>query len=148
MFRPLNSNSERFQSVPPPLLYVVEFISDNTLLKQLSPKGENGVDLVSSVVEFLLSSSKCPLGNLKILAKATDNTGRIAMDLAVPKIKAAFQARLLFLGRFDFVPGPAIHKSATCVVMRIYDMQAEVRKYLLFSVERVNFLLVIVPPSY
>ncbi|GMI29200.1 hypothetical protein TrRE_jg7700, partial [Triparma retinervis] len=67
----------------------------------------------------------CPPSVAEALAKAADVTGREAIDLAVPEIKKALQSRLLFLGRYELFKDHAIHKSATCVVMKAYDEHAE-----------------------
>ncbi|GMI23199.1 hypothetical protein TeGR_g7025, partial [Tetraparma gracilis] len=59
--------------------------------------------------------------------------GRTAINQAVPRIKEALQSRLLFLGKYDLVPGPPIHKSATCIVKKAFDEKAKVEYVELFK---------------
>lgn len=119
---------DNLRTSPPPTLNAftpaeqngwVEFVSDGALLKDLS---SDECDLLELSLDLIKS---CDLPIAQALAKSEDVTGRTAMDLAVPEIKKSLQSRLLFLGRYELFSGPPIHKSATCVVRRAYDMQAE-----------------------
>ncbi|GMH54323.1 hypothetical protein TrRE_jg223, partial [Triparma retinervis] len=97
----------------------VELVSDSALLTDLSSEDCNLLQLSLDLIQ------SCPLSVAEALAKAADVTGREAIDLAVPEIKKALQSRLLFLGRYELYKDHAIHKSATCVVMKAYDEHAE-----------------------
>ena len=82
-------------------------------------EGQNGV---RKIIDFI---KLCEEKIVEMLAYSKDFKGRLAIDYAMPEIKAALQERLLFLGRYDFVKGPPLHKSATCVVLKAYDEKAE-----------------------
>ena len=83
---------------------------------------EEGQNVVQKITNFI---GDCEEKIVEKLAYFKDFMGRLAFDYAIPEIKVAIQERLLFLGRYDFVKGPPLHKSATCVVLKAYDEKAE-----------------------
>jgi serine/threonine protein kinase len=97
----------------------VELVSDRALLHDLSTET---LDLSKTILDFIAT---CPLEVATALAHAADFDGRTAMNQAVPDIKSALQARLLFLGQYQLVPGQPIHKSATCTVKKAFDERAD-----------------------
>jgi hypothetical protein len=117
----------------PVLLLAEDYLASLRLLTSLSTFSswwQNGwVEFVSSGFsgcEDLLSACKklvsdCSDECAAVLAYATDFEGRVAMDVAIPELKAALRARLLFLARFKLAPGPPVHQSATCVVRKATD---------------------------
>ena len=128
-FKPVaKAYMENLRASPPPTLNTftpaeqngwVEFVSVSAFLSDLSSEDCNLLQLSLDLIQ------SCPLPVAEALAKAADVTGREAIDLAVPEIKKALQSRLLFLGRYELSKDHAIHKSATCVVMKAYDEHAE-----------------------
>jgi serine/threonine protein kinase len=80
-------------------------------------KGE-GVD---TCVKFI---QEAPIDDVEFLAYCKDNHGRSVMDNATSKIRKALEERILFMGRFELVQGPPIHKSATSVVLKAFDKEA------------------------
>ena len=79
---------------------------------------EEGQNVVQKITNFI---GDCEEKIVEKLAYSKDFTGRLAIDYAIPEIKVAIQERLLFLGRYDFVKGSPLRKSATCVVLKAYD---------------------------
>lgn len=53
---------------------------------------------------------------VKVLSEMLDSSGRRIMDAATPKVRAALQRRLLFLGRYQIDDGLPTHASETSVV--------------------------------
>jgi len=95
----------------------VTFVSsDNILSLSKKPKKNELVEQVARLVKECKDTS-----DVEVLAYAKDSYGRTAIEVAVPEIKIAMQKRLLFLGRYDIVKGPPIHKSATSVILKAYD---------------------------
>jgi hypothetical protein len=90
----------------------VEFVSS----------GFSGCEDLLSFCKKLVST--CSDACAAVLAYATDFEGRVALDVAIPELKAALRARLLFLGRFDLALGPPVHQSATCIVRKATDAGA------------------------
>merc|ERR1712238_86762 len=83
---------------------------------------EEGQNVVQKITNFI---GDCEEKIVEKLAYFKDFMGRSAFDYAIPEIKVAIQERLLFLGRYEFVKGPPLHESATCVVLKAYDEKAE-----------------------
>eukprot|EP00978_Attheya_sp_CCMP212_P002885 scaffold5943_cov56-Attheya_sp.AAC.1 len=84
--------------------------------------GDKTTNLGDTCIEFIKT---CDKEVAEVLAYSKDLNGRLAINYAIPKIKAALQERLLFLGRYDFTKGHPLHKSATCIVLKAYDEKAE-----------------------
>jgi serine/threonine protein kinase len=78
-------------------------------------------EAVDKCVRFI---KEAPIGTLEYLAYCKDNQNRSAMDNATREIRAAMEERIFFMGRYEFVKGPAIHKSATSVVLKAFDKLA------------------------
>jgi serine/threonine protein kinase len=76
---------------------------------------------VDKCVKFIKDA---PIDDVEYLAYCKDNHGRSVMDNATSKIREALEERILFMGRFEFVKGPPIHKSATSVVLKAFDKKA------------------------
>ncbi|VEU38587.1 unnamed protein product [Pseudo-nitzschia multistriata] len=99
---------------------------------QVSPQTQNGwvyfvsnvsnPDSINSICKFF---EHCPEQLLKDLRSAKDDEGKEAIDVAVHGIKAAFNKRLYFLGRYEIIGGPAIHKSEVCIVIGAIDMDCD-----------------------
>jgi Ca2+-binding EF-hand superfamily protein len=68
---------------------------------------------------------KWPIEIVRLLVYFKDLQGRVAIDSATKNIRAALEKRILFLGRFELVEGPVLHKSPTSVVIKATDRGAE-----------------------
>jgi hypothetical protein len=81
-----------------------------------------GIDLITIAVNLIRA---CSRDTAEVLCYSKDLTGRLAIEVAVPPIKAALRDKLFFIGRYQFVSATPIHKSATCVVLKAVDYKAK-----------------------
>jgi hypothetical protein len=109
-------------------IFFNENATDNEIKALSAAEGEitvlsGSVDLTGAVINLIAHSTR---EFAQILSAASDLSGRFAMTVAVPPIKNALQDKLLFMGRYELVIGPSIHKSATCIVKKAVDFKAEI----------------------
>ena len=57
------------------------------------------------------------------LANLTDETGRKAIHVALPKQRKEIENRLLLCGRYRINTGPVVHRSKTCEVVFAIDVK-------------------------
>eukprot|EP01041_Mallomonas_annulata_P007498 gene7498-15346_t len=68
-------------------------------------------------VESLLIGFRKNIDNIRILANATDSTGRTCKDIAGPKCKDIILRKLYLYEQYEINEGPPEHKSATSLVL-------------------------------
>jgi hypothetical protein len=86
----------------------------------------NGIESGQNVVERCVQLiNERPIQIVRLLAYFKDMPGRVAIESATKKIRAALEKRILFLGRFELVKGPLLHKTSTSVVIKATDRGAE-----------------------
>jgi hypothetical protein len=83
---------------------------------------ENGQNVFERSVRLI---NEISIEIVRLLAYFRDLQGRVAIESATQTIKAALEERILFLGRFEPVKGPPLHKSATSVVIKALHRGAE-----------------------
>ena len=55
------------------------------------------------------------------------------LEYAVPAIKDAILQRILFLGRYEIIKGPPIHKSDTSVVLKEFNSKGDDHYRIIFG---------------
>ena len=73
---------------------------------------------VAQAIERVLDRHKL---HIHALANACDKKGRCCKYIAQPRIKTAMLTRLYLHRRYELKPGPALHKSATSLVIQARD---------------------------
>ena len=80
-------------------------------------------EYVKRWVDFL--KSKCSLENLKMIAEWKGKDGKRVLEHASPSIKNAIREGAAFLGRYEIVKGPVLHRSDTAIVVQARDLRSE-----------------------
>eukprot|EP01041_Mallomonas_annulata_P000876 gene876-1702_t len=79
--------------------------------------GQRNDDATVLAVESLLIRFRKNIANIRILANATDTTGRTCKDIAGPRCKDLILRKLYLNEQYEINEGPPEHKSATSLVL-------------------------------